>query len=351
MNLTFRRYDLRLTHNWMVASSQSTGGKVIYPSVLLELRDAECVIGYGESSPSRRYNETAETSLAFLERVNPSHLSFDDVEGSMRYVENLSLGDFSPKGAINLALLDGAAKKAQQSLHHFLGLEFTEGKHLTSFTIGIDLPEMIRRKTLEAAAFPILKMKVGAPKDRENLAALRDVAPDKTIRVDGNEAWTTKEEALSHIEELARDPLVEFIEQPMPASNPASDFIWLRERSPLPLIADESYLNANDVSRCAECFHGVNIKLCKTGGVTRGLEALCAARSAGLKTMIGCMVESSILTSAGAHLASLADWLDLDGNLLITNDPFLGVNTEAGLMSFKTAPEAYGLQVGGRPSR
>ncbi len=345
MELLVRRFDLQLEHNWMVASSQSTGGKTIYPAVLLELRDDDGVIGYGESAPSRRYDETAETALAFLRRVDAARLSFEDVEASMRYVENLSLGDFSPKGAINLALLDGAAKKARQPLHAFLGLGFSEGKHITSMTIGIDSPEMMRRKTLAAAEFPILKMKVGSPDDRENLAALREAAPAKTIRVDANEAWTTKEEALRRIEELARDRLIEFIEQPMPAQNPATDFIWLRERSPLPIVGDESFLNANDVSRCAECFDGVNMKLCKTGGISRGIEALRAARSAGLKTMIGSMVESSILTSAGAHLASLADWLDLDGMLLITNDPFRGARAERGVMSFLHANETFGLRV------
>ena len=225
------------------------------------------------------------------------------------------------------------------------GCTFDEGKHLTSFTIGLDSPDVIRRKTEEAAAFPILKLKLGAANDAENLAALRDVAPDKVVRVDANEAWLTKEEALRRIEMLARDPHIEFVEQPMPADRPPADFIWLKERSPLPIVGDESYRSAADVSLCADCFHGVNMKLCKTGGISRGLEALRAARQAGLKTMIGSMVESSILTSAGAHLAALADWLDLDGMLLITNDPFKGVTSERGVMSFANAAEKFGLRV------
>ena len=152
-------------------------------------------------------------------------------------------------------------------------------------------------------------------------------------------------EALRRLEWLARDGHIEFVEQPMPASSDLADLRWLRERSPLPLFADESYQGPGDAARCAECFHGVNVKLCKTGGVTRGFEALTAARKAGLKTMLGCMTESSILTAAGMHLAELTNWLDLDGNLLINNDPFAGVTSVRGLMSFASATEPHGLRV------
>ncbi|MEP6685651.1 MAG: enolase C-terminal domain-like protein, partial [Verrucomicrobiota bacterium] len=325
MELKFRRYDLTLAHNWMVASSLATGGKMIYPAVLLELRDCDGVVGFGEAAPSIRYLENTQTCIDFLQNVDATRLSFDDVDGSMRYVESLIAGHYSSKGALNLALLDGAAKKTRQPLHEFLGLDFVEGKHATSFTIGLDSTECVRQKVREAEASPILKLKVGAPTDAANLAALREIAPRKMVRVDANEAWLTKEEALRRIEELARDPLIEYVEQPMPAGSSPADFAWVKERSALPIVGDESYLSAADVSLCADCFHGVNVKLCKTGGISRGLEALKAARRAGLKTMVGSMVESSLLTSAGAHLAVLADLLDLDGMLLITNDPFRGV--------------------------
>lgn len=345
MEFSYRRFDLRLAHRWTVASSLASGGKSIYPAVFVELRDAEGVIGLGEAAPSNRYHETAQTCLEFFAKIDATRLSFENVEASMGYVEALAPENFSPKGAINLALLDGAAKKARRTLHAHLGLAFVEGRHLTSFTIGIDTPEMIRLKVGEAEPFPILKIKVGGPNDEQNLAAVREIAPAKTLRLDANEGWTTKEEALGRLEKLACDPRIEFVEQPLPATHPPEDFIWLKQRSPLPIVADESYLNAADIGRCADCFHGVNVKLCKTGGVTRGLEALLAARRAGLKTMLGCMIESSILTSAGAHLAALTDWLDLDGNLLITNDPFAGVTSERGMMSFASAPGPCGLQV------
>jgi L-alanine-DL-glutamate epimerase-like enolase superfamily enzyme len=165
------------------------------------------------------------------------------------------------------------------------------------------------------------------------------------VRVDANEAWKTKAEALENIEWLAKDGFVQFIEQPMPASTSAADLIWLKERSPLPLFADEAFHAARDVEKCVPGYHGVNVKLCKTGGVSRAHEALLTARKAGLKTMIGCMIETSILISAAAHLAELTDFLDIDGSLLTTNDPYAGVTADHGILSFTNAVEQTGLRV------
>jgi L-alanine-DL-glutamate epimerase-like enolase superfamily enzyme len=250
---------------------------------------------------------------------------------------------------LNLALLDGAAKRAGKPLHDFLDLGFGENHHVTCFSIGIDAPETISKKVLEAAEYPVLKLKVGDPRDQENFAALRRVAPDKPVRLDANEGWKTKEEALRMLEWLvATDRNIQFIEQPMPRDTTEQDLIWLKQRSPLPLFADESCHAVKDVARCAECFHGVNIKLVKTGGVSMAYETLQAARKAGLRTMIGCMIETSVLISAAAHLAELADFLDLDGNILITNDPFAGVTADKGLLSFASTKEKNGLCVSRR---
>jgi L-alanine-DL-glutamate epimerase-like enolase superfamily enzyme len=145
------------------------------------------------------------------------------------------------------------------------------------------------------------------------------------------------------------DNNIQFVEQPMPRTATTADLVWLKERSPLPLFADESCHTAQDIPRCAECFHGVNVKLVKTGGVSMAHDTLRVARQAGLKTMIGCMIETSVLISAAAQLAELADYLDVDGNLLITNDPFAGVTAEKGLLSFTHAGEKHGLRVRPRP--
>lgn len=346
MKLTFRPCDLRLAHRWAIASR---AGADVHTVIVLELSDGRGVRGLGEAAPTSTYGESAESALAFLRKVDASRLSFEDIPASMRSFEPVAAGEMAARCALNIALVDGAAKRAGKALHDFLGLGFRERYHVTSFSIGIDSADVIRQKVFAAAAFPVLKLKVGDERDRENLAALREVAPTKPVRADANEAWKTREHALERIEWLARSGgNIQFIEQPMPASANPRDMAWLKERSPLPIFADESYHTARDAATCASCFHGVNVKLVKAGGVTAAHEALLAARAAGLRTMIGCMIETSILISAAAHLADLADYLDLDGNLLITNDPYVGVTAESGILSFATAPERTGLRVSSR---
>jgi L-alanine-DL-glutamate epimerase-like enolase superfamily enzyme len=345
VKLNFKRLDLQLAHTWTIARGSGTN---IFKAVVVELIGADGTVGLGEAAPTARYKESVDTVQAFFQKVDARGLSFNDVEGSMVYLDTISPHDMSAKCALNIALLDGAARRAKKPIYDFLELGFRENQHVSSFTIGIDTPEMIRKKVQEAEPYPVLKMKVGVPGDKENVRALREVAPTKTVRVDANEGWKTKEQALEMVEWLATDGHIEFVEQAMPASTPAKDWIWLKQRSPLPIFADESYHLAEDVTQAAECFHGVNVKLVKTGGVSAGFDALQAARKAGLKTMLGCMIESSILITAGAHLAELCNYLDLDGNLLITNDPYVGVKTEKGMMSFAATPEKFGLRVSTR---
>lgn len=345
VKLTYRRIELQLAHKWQIAR---TAGSTTTQVVVVELCDAAGMLGLGEASPIRRYDEDPDTVSAFLGRVDATRLSFTDLPGSMRYLDSVAPGNMAAKCAVNIALLDGAARLAGKPVYDFLKLGFCEQHHVTSFTIGIDTPEVIRQKVRAADRYPILKIKVGVPGDKENMKAVRDIAPAKTVRVDANEGWKTREQALGMIEWLAEDKHIEYIEQPMPANTPVSDWAWLKARSPLPIYADESYHHAGDAPRCAGCFHGVNVKLVKTGGISGGFEALSAARKLGLKTMIGCMIETSILISAAAHLAELCDHLDLDGNVLITNDPFLGVASDHGLLSFANAPEKTGLRVSPR---
>ena len=329
VKLTARQCELLLANPWKIASSKSVNGSGTHQTVIVELTDADGVEAIGEAAPSSLYGESAEGLLKFLAQLDTTKISFTDVPGSMAYLETLHGIPVAAKCALNLALLDGAAKRAGQPLYDFLGLGFRENHHVTSFSIGIDEPEIIHRKVLEAAIYPVLKLKVGAPRDRENFAALRSAAPDKPVRVDANEGWKTKEDALRMLEWLvATDKNIQFVEQPMPRDASVADLTWLKARSPLPLFADEACHDIKDIPRCAECFHGVNAKLVKTGGVSMAYTTLQAARKAGLKTMLGCMIETSVQISAAAHLAELADYLDVDGNVLITNDPFVGVKTE-----------------------
>jgi L-alanine-DL-glutamate epimerase-like enolase superfamily enzyme len=341
MKLAWKQHDLQLTHLWAIAR---TTGTTVAKVIVVELTGADGTVGRGEAAPTARYKESAKTVEAFLKTVDPRGLSFSDVDGSMEYLATLSRQDMAAKCALNLALLDGAGKKARKPVYDLLGLGFRENHHLTSFTIGLDTPDVIRKKVEQAAPFPILKMKVGGPEDQPNFQVLREVAPGKAVRVDANEGWKTKEQALEMIEWLAQDKHIQYVEQPLPATTPAKEWIWLKQRSPLPIFGDESYHLADDIETAAQCFHGVNVKLVKTGGISGGLAALMAARKAGLKTMIGCMIETSILISAAAHLAELCDYLDVDGNILITNDPYLGVATNSGLLSFANTPEKHGLR-------
>jgi len=345
MKLAWQRTDLRLNHTWTIARGSGTN---LSHTIIVELTGADGTIGRGEAAPIIRYKESIETVEAFLKMVDARGLSFNDIEGSMAYLETVSAQNMSAKCALNLALLDGAGKRARQPVYDLLGLGFRENQHLTSFTIGIDKPEVIKKKVVEAEAFPVLKMKVGIQEDKINVQALREVAPSKLIRVDANEGWKTKEKALEMIEWLAQDGNVQYVEQPMPASTPTKDWSWLRERSPLPIFADESYHLAADIAAVAEGFHGVNVKLVKTGGVTGGFDALKAARKAGLKTMIGCMIETSVLINAAAQLSELCDYMDVDGNILISNDPYVGITAKKGVVSFAEAPEKFGLRVSPR---
>ena len=342
MKLISRSYELHLANPWKIASSKGSG---IHRTVIVELSDAGTQ-AIGEAAPSVLYGESAEGTMKFLEQIDAAKLSFSDVPGSMAYLETLAGIPVAAKCALNLALLDGAAKRAGKPIYDFVGLGFRENHRVTSFSIGIDAPDVIRKKVLEAAEYPVLKLKVGDPRDRENLAALRRAAPEKPVRVDANEGWKTREEALRMLEWLvATDDKIQFVEQPMPRDAAAKDLVWLKERSPLPVFADESCHTVKDIPRSAECFDGENVKLVNTRGVRMPQETLQAARQAGLKTMIGCMIETSVLISAAAHLAELADFLDIDGNVLITNDPFLGVTAKNGILSFADAKEKNGLRV------
>jgi len=262
--LASRRFDLSLRHRWTIANNLGQGGgRTVYPVIFAELSDFLGRTGLGEASPSSQYGESHQTVSRFLRQIDIRRLSFDDIPGSMEYLESVGSGNFPAKCAVNLALLDGAAKAAEIPLHAFLDLSFPNPGPVTSFSIGIDEPEVMATKTREAESMPILKVKLGGSNDQATFQAVRNAAPDKIIRVDANAAWTRREQALETIEWLAADGRVEFVEQPMPTSTSEADTRWLRDRSPLPIFADESYQHATDAVRVAQGFHGVNVKLVK----------------------------------------------------------------------------------------
>jgi L-alanine-DL-glutamate epimerase-like enolase superfamily enzyme len=241
-----------------------------------------------------------------------------------------------------MALRDLAGKKLEAPLYEILGLN---PRHTppTSFTIGLDTPEVIAEKVLEATDFEVLKVKLGSKDDREVLAAVRDVT-DRPIWVDANEGWIL-EEAVDLVVDLEKLGVV-LVEQPFPAGENAATR-ELRRASPLPIFADESVHRAKDIPALVDSFDGINIKLMKCGGIGEALRMIAVARAHGMKIMLGCMVETSLAITAAAHLSPLVDFADLDGNLLVTNDPYVGVRVVGGRLIL---PEGPGLGVEPRES-
>jgi len=330
MKLSFSPFDLALKHTFTISRSS----RDIQPIVLVEL-EHEGIVGYGEAAPSGRYGENGETVQAFLRNVNLS--SFRDpfqLESILDYVEGIEKGNTSAKAAVDIALHDWIGKKVNLPLYRYWGLE-KEKAPVTSFTIGIDKPEVIQQKVREAEEYPVLKIKLGGPNDEEIMKTIRSVTK-KTLRVDANEGWKTKEVALEKIKWLEQEG-VEFVEQPMPAGDLAGT-AWLRERVGIPLIADENSIRLHDVPQLKDVFHGINIKLMKCTGLREGMKMIHTARACGLKIMAGCMIESSVAISAAAQFSPLLDYADLDGAVLTRNDPFDGVQIVNGKLVLPDRP-------------
>ena len=330
MHLRSWTYELKLAHPFTIAR-----GSVQTKTVVITEIEHDGLTGMGEAAPISRYGETAATVLEFLRRVDLS--GFADpfcLEEILAAVGALAPGNTSAKASIDLALHDWIGKKLGLPLHRYWGLDPAKAP-VSSFTIGIDEPEVIESKVHEAEEYPILKVKLGTERDRDILRAIRR-ATSKTIRVDANEGWKTREQALEKVRWLEQEN-VEFVEQPMPASELAG-CAWVRERVKLPLIADENSIRAHDVPALAQAFDGVNLKLMKSTGLREGLAFIHTARSCGLKVMIGCMIETSIGITAAAHLSPLADYADLDGSVLTSNDPFDGVRMDRGRLVLPQRP-------------
>jgi L-alanine-DL-glutamate epimerase-like enolase superfamily enzyme len=330
MQLRFRPYTLELKHAFTIATSSRT----TTPVMLVEV-EHDGVVGHGEASMPPYLGETQETAAAFFRRVDLAR--FPDpfqLEEILPAIDALAPGNTAAKAAVDIALHDWVGKTLGAPLHRLWGLNPARTP-VTSFTIGIDTPDIVRQKTREAAAYRILKVKLGRDTDRMMIEAIREVT-DTPITVDANQGWRTRDEALRMIEWLATRGVL-FIEQPMPKEQ-IDDTAWLRERSPLPLIADESAQRLGDVARLQGVFHGINIKLMKSTGLREAHRMIAVARALGLKVMLGCMTETSCAISAAAQLSPLVDWADLDGAVLITNDCFDGATIVDGKVTLSDRP-------------
>ena len=323
MKLSFEPYELQLRHTFTVASySRNTT-----PDVQVKI-EYDGFTGYGEASMPPYLGQTVESVSSFLRKVDLER--FKDpfqVDDILTYVDGLSEGDTAAKAAVDIALHDLVGKLLGQPWYRIWGLDPAKAPD-TTFTIGIDTPDVVREKTKECAdKFNILKVKVGLDNDKEMIETIREIT-DLPIAVDANQGWKDKKQALEMIHWLAEHGVV-MVEQPMP-KEALDDNAWITENSPLPVFADEAIQRLKDIPSIKGAYSGINIKLMKCTGMREAWKMANYARAEGMRVMIGCMTETSCAVSAAAQLSPVVDFADLDGNLLISNDLFEGMIVEKG---------------------
>ena len=335
MKLTFKPYPLEMQHTFTVAeySRNST------PDVLTQI-EYDGVIGYGEASMPPYLGESIATATKFLSKVNleqfPDPFRIDDI---LTYVDSIAVGNPAAKASIDIALHDLLGKLVNQPLYKLWGLN-PDNTPYTDFTIGIDKPEVVRAKTEEAMKMKqhlkILKVKLGRGNDQEMINTVRSIT-NMPLYVDVNQGWKDKNKALDMIYWLKEKGIV-FVEQPMPKDQ-IDDMAWLTEYSPLPTMADEAFQRLPDVvDKIKGVYSGINIKLMKSTGLYEAQKMITVARALNMKVMVGCMTETSCGVSAVAQLSPLVDWGDMDGNLLIKNDPFTGMKVVDGKVTLNDWP-------------
>lgn len=324
MQLSIDVHEVHTRHPFIIAR----GGRSTWPVVWVRLRDAHGAEGWGEAAPSGFYGETIDSVVAALNRFAPllektNSWSLEAIEKS---VDQSLRWNAAAKVAISAALHDLHAKRLGVPLWKLWGLTPADAPP-SSFTIAIAPDdETLRARVREAAGYPVLKVKLGSPRDRDILRIVREEAPHAILRVDANAAWTPKG-TLAMLDTLV-DHGVELLEQPL-VPHDLEGLRFIRERSPIPLMADESCLVASDIPRLAGVVDGINLKLMKCGSLREALRMIATARAHGLLVMCGCMIETSLGIASAAHFASLLDYADLDGAALLADDPFTGpqINT------------------------
>jgi L-alanine-DL-glutamate epimerase-like enolase superfamily enzyme len=330
LSLSFLPYDLQLRHTFTLANSSRKNT----PDMLTRI-EFDGVVGYGEASMPPYLGESVETATRFLSSLNLGQ--FNDpfqMDNILQYVDSTMPGNAAAKASVDIALHDLVGKMMQQPWYKIWGFD-PKNTPNTSFTIGIDTPEVVKQKVAEAAPYKILKVKLGQATDRQMIETIRSVT-DCPLCVDVNQGWTDRAKALETIYWLKENGVV-FVEQPMPKTA-IDDMAWLTQHSPLPTIADEALQRLPDVMKAHGVYNGINIKLMKCTGMREAHQMVTLARALDMKVMIGCMTETSCAVSAAAQLAPKADWADLDGNLLITNDPYTGMQIVDGKVTLADQP-------------
>lgn len=330
LKLSFKPNELKLRHAFNLARNSRT----TTPDVLVQL-ESDGIVGYGEASMPPYLGESIESVTKFLGNLDLGQ--FNDpfrIEEILSYVDGTAPDNRAAKASVDIALHDLLGKIMGQPWYKIWGLS-PEKTPNTSFTIGIDKADVVRQKVDEAAPYKVIKVKMGLDNDKELVEIIRSKT-DKPLCVDANQGWTDKEKALDMCHWLKERGCM-FVEQPFDKKM-IDETAWLRERSPLPIIADEFCQRIPDVMRAYQVYDGINIKLMKSTGLHEAYKMAVLAKSLGMKLMIGCMTETSCAISAAAQLAPMADWVDLDGNLLIANDSFDGVKVVDGKITLTDKP-------------
>lgn len=331
LKMKFFPYELKLKHVFTVA----TYSRTTTPDVQVEI-EYDGVTGYGEASMPPYLGQTVDSVMTFLRKVDLEQ--FNDpfqLEDILSYVDGITPGDAAAKAAVDIALHDLVGKLLGAPWYKIWGLDKAKAPS-TTFTIGIDTPDVVREKTLEVAGqFNLLKVKLGRENDKEMIETIRSVS-DLPIAVDANQGWTDKKQALDMIQWLKEKGIV-MVEQPMPKAQ-LDDIAWVTQHSPLPIFADESLQRLSDVAALRGAFTGINIKLMKCTGMREAWKMVTLAHALDMRVMVGCMTETSCAVSAAAQFSPAVDFADLDGNLLIANDRFKGMEVVKGKITLNDLP-------------
>jgi L-alanine-DL-glutamate epimerase-like enolase superfamily enzyme len=331
MEITWARQSLRMAVPFRTAKATRTDKQTLWVRVA-----HDGVEGWGEAVAVDTYGQSldsAEATLPVIQSMLQNHAPWE-VEDIVDALTARFPDQLATVAAVDAAIHDWTGKRVGIPTVHLLGLNPARVP-TTSYTLGIDEPEQIRERLHAAADYPILKLKLGSPHDVQTLDLVRQIAPEKGLRIDANTAWTLSD-ALAWLPKLAEFG-VELLEQPLPAGD-LDGLRRLAETGLVPIVADESCVRPADVTKVASGVDGINIKLEKCGGIREAMKMIRVARGLGLKIMIGCMIESSLGIAAAAQLAPLADWLDLDGHLLLANDPFTGLGGRMGRLTVGGGP-------------
>jgi L-alanine-DL-glutamate epimerase-like enolase superfamily enzyme len=338
MLFRFRPYTLQLKHVFTVAVNSRT----TTPVVLTEV-EYDGIVGYGEASMPPYLGESHDTAAAFLPKVDLGRFANPfELESILEAVDGLAPGNPAAKASVDIALHDLVGKLMKQPWYNIWGYD-SKLAPVTTFTIGIDTPDVVKQKTREAAEFKVLKIKLGRDTDKAMVEAIRAVT-DTPMSGDANQGWTDRQQALDMIGWLKERGFL-YVEQPLPKER-VDDLAWLTERSPLPIIGDEGVQRLPDVRKAVGVYSGVNIKLMKSTGMREAQKMLQLARGLGLKVMLGCMTETSCGISAASHLSPMVDWADLDGALLISNDVFDGTKVVDGKVVISDRPGIGAVKLG-----